>query len=139
MMKTEKPPAPSGNQPFAPIRRDALRLAWLLSPLTPMERAPERPSAGQTPARSASAADERLQPVAQPRPDFPSSLVQRLRRGTVRVQFNVLPDGSVGAAEVVDSSHARLNPAALVAVAQWRFQPVARAQAARVELALKLD
>ena len=85
------------------------------------------------------AAEERLQPIAQPSPDFPAAVVQALRRGTVRIQFNVMPDGSVSAAEVITSSSARLIPAALAAVQQWRFRPVARAQAAQVELAFNID
>ena len=85
------------------------------------------------------ATDERLQPIAQPSPEFPAAVVQALRRGTVRIQFNVMPDGSVAAAEVISSSSTRLIPAALAAVQQWRFQPVARVQAAQVELAFNID
>ena len=85
------------------------------------------------------AAEERLQPIAQPSPEFPAAVVQALRRGTVRIQFNVMPDGSVAAAEVITSSSARLIPAALAAVQQWRFRPVARAQAAQVDLAFNID
>ena len=83
--------------------------------------------------------DERLQPIAQPSPDFPPALVKTLRRGSVRVQFNVLPDGTVAAAEVLATSNTRLVPAALAAIQQWRFQPLARPQAAQVELAFNLD
>ena len=84
-------------------------------------------------------AEERLRPIEQPAPEFPAALVQTLRRGSVRVQFNVLSDGRVDQAEVVSSSHARLIPAALAAIQQWRFQPVARTQAAQVDLAFNID
>lgn len=82
---------------------------------------------------------ERLRPIAQPAPEFPTAVVQSLRRGSVRVHFNVLPDGKVAAVDVVSSSNPRLNPAALAAVAQWRFQPVTRVQPAQVDLAFSID
>ena len=82
---------------------------------------------------------ERLRPIEQPAPEFPAALVQTLRRGSVRVQFNVLSDGRVAQAEIVSTSHTRLIPAALAAIQQWRFQPVARTQAAQVDLAFNID
>lgn len=110
---------------------------------TTAARAPETaPEAAPRPDTSAPAAplqSERLRPIAQPAPEFPPSLVQSLRRGSVRVQFNVMPDGTVAALDVVSSSNTRLNPAALAAVAQWRFQPVAHAQPAQVDLAFNVD
>jgi TonB family protein len=66
-------------------------------------------------------------------------VVQALRRGSVRVQFSVMPDGSVAAVDVVSSSSPRLNQAALAAVAQWRFQPVTHPQPAQVDLAFSID
>lgn len=91
------------------------------------------------PRQATDSAEERLQPIAQPSPVFPSALIKTLGRGTVRLQFNVMPDGSVDAAEVVSSPHARLNPAALAAVQQWRFQPISRAQQAVVDLAFNVE
>jgi TonB family protein len=103
------------------------------------ESAPETSISPDTPAPAAPLQSERLRPIAQPAPEFPPSLVQSLRRGSVRVQFNVMPDGTVAALDVVGSSNPRLNPAALAAVAQWRFQPVTRAQLAQVDLAFSID
>jgi TonB family protein len=51
-----------------------------------------------------------------------------LRRGTVRVRFDVLPDGSVSAPTVVSTTNVRLNRAALSAVGQCKFQPVREMQ-----------
>ena len=79
-------------------------------------------------------ASDNLVPVTQPEPKFPMNLVRTLRTGQVQVQFTVQPDGSVVEPTVVASSNPRLNPAALAAVAQWRFAPVRKPQQGIVEL-----
>ena len=76
---------------------------------------------------------------AQAAPQFPLNLMRTLRRGTVQVRFTVLADGSVSEPEVLSSTNARLNPAAVSAISQWRFQPIARAQTGAVELGFNLD
>ena len=80
-----------------------------------------------------------LRPVAQANPQFPEDVMQTLGQGSVSVRFTVLPDGSVANAEVLSSSHRKLNRSALEAVAQWRFEPIPNARSARVELGFKLD
>ena len=77
--------------------------------------------------------------IAQPAPQFPVNVMRTLRRGTVQVQFSVLTDGSVANLEVLKTTSARLNAAALEAVGQWRFQPVARVQTGAVEVGFDLD
>lgn len=79
-------------------------------------------------------AADTLTPLAQAEPKFPIALVRSLRTGQVQVRFTVLTDGSVSEATVVNSTHARLNPAALAAVAQWRFAPVHKPQQGVVDL-----
>ena len=90
------------------------------------------------PASLAAAVDadvtESLKPVSQEEPKFPVNLVRTLRTGQVQVKFTVLPDGSVAEPAVVSTSNARLNPSALAAVAQWRFEPVRKPQQGVVEL-----
>jgi TonB family protein len=75
-----------------------------------------------------------LVPVTQSEPKFPINLVRTLRNGQVQVRFTVQPDGSVVEPVVVSSSNARLNPAALAAVLQWRFAPVHKPQQGVVDL-----
>ena len=77
---------------------------------------------------------ETLVPVSQEAPRFPINLVRTLRTGQVQVKFTVLPDGSVAEPAVLDSSNARLNAAALAAVARWRFAPVRKPQHGVVDL-----
>lgn len=54
----------------------------------------------------------------------------------MQVRFDVLADGTVAKAEVL---HRRLNGGALVAVSQWRFQPLRKTQTAVLELGFDLD
>ncbi len=77
--------------------------------------------------------------IAQPAPQFPVNVMRTLRRGTVQVQFSVLTDGSVANLEVLKTTSARLNAAALEAVGQWRFQPVAKTQTGAVEVGFDLE
>lgn len=99
------------------------------------------PDAAAPPAVAApeEAEIEQLVPVAQVEPQFPRAVMLDLRKGTVRVRFEVLPDGSVSTPSVVATTSVRLNRAALAAVSQWRFQPVREAQEGMVELGFNLD
>ena len=82
---------------------------------------------------------EALVMVAQVEPQFPRAVMLDLRRGTVRVRFDVMPDGSVSTPSVVSSTNVRLNRAALAAVSQWRFKPLREVQEGVVELGFNLD
>lgn len=83
--------------------------------------------------------DVNLVPVAQPQPQFAMSTMRALRRGTVQVKFTVQPDGSVADLEVMHTTSVRLNAAAMAAVGQWRFQPIARAVTGAVEVGFDLE
>jgi TonB family protein len=99
----------------------------------------EPASRAAAPAVEASDAPQGLVALSQPAPQFPVNIMRTLRRGTVQVQFNVLPDGSVANVEVLKTSSARLNAAALEAVGQWRFRPVAKMQTGAVEVGFDLE
>jgi len=77
--------------------------------------------------------------VRQVEPEFPGHAMRMLGKGSVQVRFEVKPDGTVGRTEVVKSTSARLNQAAVAAVAQWRFMPVRHAQTGIVDLGFNLD
>jgi TonB family protein len=63
--------------------------------------------------------------VQQPKPEYPLLARQRGWEGTVTLRLKVLPDGTVGAAEVVRSSgHAILDTAALEAARTWTHEPM---------------
>ena len=72
--------------------------------------------------------------VSSVEPDFPRHLTRNLGQGSVVVNFEVLPDGSVGTARIDKSRHPGLNAAALAAVAAWRFKPISKATAGVTEL-----
>lgn len=67
-------------------------------------------------------------------PEFPSHLTRRLGQGSVVVNFEVRPDGSVGATAIEKTRHSGLNAAALAAVAAWRFKPISKPTAGVTEL-----
>jgi TonB family protein len=101
------------------------------------------PDAAAPPALAAApepeAEQEPLVMVSQVEPQFPRAVMLDLRRGTVRVRFDVMPDGTVAAQTVVSSTNARLNRAALAAVGQWKFQRLRETQEGIVEVGFNLD
>jgi TonB family protein len=99
------------------------------------------PPPASAPARDVAEAeeDEPLVLLRQVDPAFPAPTMRRLRKGSVRVRFDVRPDGAVDRAEVLKTSHASLNTAATEAVAQWKFQPLRHAQSGVVDLQFDLD
>ncbi|RZU01266.1 TonB family protein [Rivibacter subsaxonicus] len=83
--------------------------------------------------------DSPLVVTSQTRPSFKPALIQELRKGTVRVKFEIQPNGSVGKQEIVSSSHRGLNSAALSAVGQWKFQPIQKPRQVQVEVGFNVD
>ncbi len=80
----------------------------------------------------------KLELVSSVEPEFPARLVRSLGKGSVVVNFDVRPDGTVALAlartEVSSSSHRGLNEAAQAAVAAWRFKPISETMPGVVEL-----
>lgn len=76
---------------------------------------------------------------SQVRPSFRPALMQELRQGTVRVKFEVQPDGSVTRPEVVSTTNRGLNSAALAAIGQWKFEPLKQPRQAMVEVGFNAD
>ena len=70
---------------------------------------------------------------------LPDSLMRRMRRGSVEVRVQVAPDGSVMDATIVQSSHPRLDSAALEAIRAAHFQPVSRPTTAVIQFGFDLD
>jgi len=83
--------------------------------------------------------DPGLVQVKSVQPDFPEAIVRRVHKGNVEVRFQVDPGGTVVDATVVESSHARLNDAAVEAVRQWRFKPTPGPHTAMVNLVFDID
>lgn len=81
-----------------------------------------------------------LKLLTQVTPTIPRQLEQQgFTKGFVQVRFTVAPDGTVIQAQSIKSSHGRLAAAAIEAVKQWRFAPIAKPREAAVEVAFSSD
>lgn len=86
----------------------------------------------------ASAAD--LRPLSITAPEYPREALRAGRAGEVEVELTVGTDGSVTAARVIRADPVRIfDRAALSAVEQWRFQPLASPVTARRTIAFSPD
>jgi len=83
--------------------------------------------------------DPGLVQIKSVQPEFPVSVVERIRKGHVEVRFEVEPGGTVVDATVVGTSSPRLNGSALDAVKQWRFKPTSASHTAAVDLVFNID
>lgn len=72
-------------------------------------------------------------------PEFSAVAMRRLRKGSVQVKFDVLPDGHVANVTVVQTTNKTLNEAAVEAVNGWLFKPVRSPRSAVVDLGFDLD
>ena len=148
-----KAPAVTANSPTATAaaaaqRADATPAATLQLATAPAVAAPvQTPSAAALELATVAAAsvddddddDSPLVPIAQIRPTYRSSVLRDLGKGSVRVKFEVQPDGSVTNQEVVSSSSRSLNSATLAAVGQWKFLPIKKPRSAQIELGFNVD
>lgn len=162
-------PAPPGNSAAATAaamaqRADAARIdtappVAVVAPAAPLTTASEVATPVPMPApvlTSAAAAlapapltvvavddeeddDSPLVPTSQVRPSYRANVLRDLGRGSVRVKFEVQPDGSVAKQEVVNSSNRGLNSATLQAVGQWKFEPIKKPRQAEIELGFNVE
>ncbi|HSI50795.1 MAG TPA: TonB family protein [Ideonella sp.] len=72
-------------------------------------------------------------------PQFPDSLMRRLRKGTVQIRIDVNNAGEVTETNVVQSSNPRLDQPAMEAVRAMRFQPIRRPTTAILNFGFDLD
>lgn len=122
----------------APMASATAPAAALVAPSASSAGAMARSAAEQT-AAAPPEPDAPLSLVKAEEPEFPVTVMRKMRRGTVQVKFDVLPDGHVANATVVQSSSRALNDAALEAVRAWLFKPVPSARSAIVDLGFDLD
>jgi TonB family protein len=111
----------------APVARPALPE---LAPTPTVVAAP-------MPASLASVRTNRLELIRAVEPAFPRRLAQSVTSGSITLAFDVLPDGSVAAVKVLRSPHPGLDAAAITAVSQWRFQPIAERAGGVTEFAFE--
>jgi TonB family protein len=90
--------------------------------------------------RGAIAASEPdLVAIDQAEPQWDAQLVQSLRKGSVRVHFEVGTNGRIANAEAASASDPQLVEPALAAIRQWRFQPIDRARSGNIDFGFDLD
>jgi TonB family protein len=75
-----------------------------------------------------------LIPVKQDPPELTMALLREQASGTVRVGFEVNPDGSTGEVHVISSTNRKLNNVSIAAISGWKFQPIDDTRALEVEL-----
>lgn len=142
--------APAGKPPAEPASAAALAAVvppveatpppTLLAVAAPTMAAPPAPLPPEAPAPEPAALPElALKLVSRVEPEIPRQLMGGLRSGSVLVSFTVLPDGSVQQAEVKQPANRKLAAVAVKAVSQWRFEPIAKAREATVELGFELE
>ena len=121
----------------APEPEQAPVLVAAASP-TPTPEAPMAAAARavEPPPAPAEEAEVPLKLLVKVDPIMPRQMQQlNFRNGFAQVQFTVAPDGRVSQAQTLKASHSRLGNAAVEAVRQWRFAPIAKAREAAVEVA----
>lgn len=100
---------------------------------------PARTAAATRPVDAAPLPLTPLQLADYVEPTLPDRVRRRLQAdGEVVVDFTIHPDGSVADAAVRSSSDRALDPIAIEAVRQWRYRPIAAAQAHAVQLVFRL-
>ena len=133
-----EPPTPVPTRPVAltapplpvPAARSAPEPERQLALTAP---APLTPSAPPAVARAAA-----LQLADYVEPDLPDRLRRRLQAdANVVLDFTVNPDGSLADVAVRASSDRALDAIAVDAVRQWRYRPIATAQAHAVQLVFR--
>jgi TonB family protein len=132
-VRDDRPTSTSANTDAVPSGRAgaAAADAEIAAEPTPAAAAPV---AALAPLAVATPRSLKLELVSSVEPDFPTRLVRQLGKGSVVVNFDVRPDGTVSRTEVTASSHRGLNEAAQAAVAAWRFKPISESMPGVVEL-----
>jgi len=106
------------------------------APDAPMALAARAVEPPPPPQQQEEEAEVPLKLLSRVNPTIPRQLQQQsFRDGFARVKFTVAPNGSVSKAETLAASHSRLGIAAIDAVKQWRFEPIAAPREVAIEFA----
>jgi TonB family protein len=79
-------------------------------------------------------APKELIPVKQDPPELTMALLREQASGTVRIGFEVNPDGSTGEVKVLSSTNRKLNNISIATISGWKFQPIDETRALEIEL-----
>jgi len=138
---TAASPAPAGKAGRAKpaTRKTTSESPAASAPSSTAAAAPASAAGADRIADATPAPADELSPTRRSDPQWDPGLMQALRRGRVELRFSVGPDGLPASAEVIASSDARLDGAALAAMRQWRFARLSTARTASVEFGFDLD
>lgn len=78
-------------------------------------------------------------PIRTDEPRLSPALLREQPHGTVKIHFDIQPDGSVGEVKVMSSTNRSLNRPTVEAVQGWKFQPVDEILTVETEVVYKLD
>ena len=123
---TPQPEQTAAVRPAAPVREAPVAAP----PPEPVQQPAPAPApvavAAPTaqPAPAVAAVRKALVAIKQDPPELSGALLRENPTGTVKVAFEVNPDGSTSGVKVVSSTNRKLNNVSMAAVAGWKFQPI---------------
>jgi TonB family protein len=138
-------PAAEAKRPAAPVQQAAVQP----SAPAPAPKPAETQAPPPTPEPAVAALSRKpvepppprreIIPVRTDEPRLSPALLREQPHGTVKVHFDIQPDGSVGEVKVVSSSNRSLNKPTVEAVQGWKFQPVDEILTVETEVVYKMD
>jgi TonB family protein len=133
-VEAKRPVAPEQTAVAAPRSREP-------APASVAAPEPEHPPAPVTavapkPAEPAAivAVRKELVAIKQDPPELTVALRREQVSGTVKVGFDVNPDGSTSGVKVLSSTNRKLNNLSMAAVAGWKFKPIDEVRPSEIEL-----
>ena len=78
-------------------------------------------------------------PVRTDEPRLPPALLREQPRGTVKISFDIQPDGTTKDVKVVASTNRALNRPTVDAVQNWKFEPVDAVLTVETEVVYKFE
>lgn len=109
------------------------------TPMTPPVQTLDVEAAAAAAPPPADEAPIELVPLVRDPPVLSPAVQREARKGTVRVQFTVMPDGSVTGAKAVSTTEIAFNRPVVAAVSKWRFKPIRTEQEVQVQIDIDLD
>ncbi|MBE7940079.1 MULTISPECIES: TonB family protein [Ramlibacter] len=134
-------PRASASAPSSAVATAGGAAASAASRVTGLAPLPGASGTGAAPAAVAASASRPSGdpvPVQTGMPKLRPEQIRQGLRGTVRVQFEVLPDGRTGNVRVLESTLRSLNRASVEAVQGWLFQPQEGTRTLETELVFDL-
>jgi TonB family protein len=131
-VEAKRPAAPEQTAVAAPRSR-----VTAPAPVAAPEPQPPAPVAAIAPRPAEPAivaVRKELVAIRQDPPELTAALRREQVSGTVKVGFDVNPDGSTSGVKVLSSTNRKLNNLSMAAVAGWKFKPIDEVRPSEIEL-----